>query len=97
MQDTKKRCKISSLSFGKASDGDFVKDSLKSVDCTLILKRCMENIEKEMGSLYVAKKITKETQINSELQLESINKTIKFIIKKFDEFEKGSREKRRSY
>ena len=57
----------------------------------------MGNIEKEMGSLYVAKKITKETQINSELQLESINKTIKFIIKKFDEFEKGSREKRRNY
>ena len=96
-QDSKKRSKISSLSFEKASDGDVFKDSLKSGDCTLILKRCMENIAKEMESLYVAKKITKETQIKSEFQLESINKTVKFVIKKFDECEKGSREKRWNY
>ena len=31
----------------KASDGDVFKDSLKSEDCILILKRCMENIEKK--------------------------------------------------
>ena len=93
-QDTKKRRKISSLSFEKASDGDVFKDSLKSGDCTLILKRCMENIAKEMESLYVAKKITKETQIKSEFQLESINKQLNLLLKKFDELEKGSREKR---
>ena len=69
----------------------------KSGDCILILKRRMENIEKEIESLYVAKKIAKETQIKSEFQLESINKTIKFVIKKFDELEKGSRKKRWNY
>ena len=53
-QDTKKRRKTSSLSFGKASDVDVFKDSLKSGDCILILKKCMENIKKEMESLYVA-------------------------------------------
>ena len=46
-QDTKKQREASSLelSFEKASDGDVFKDSLKSEDCILILKRCMENIE----------------------------------------------------
>ena len=46
----KKQGKASSLelSFEKASDGDIFKDSLKSEDCILILKRCMENIKKKM-------------------------------------------------
>ena len=56
-QDTKKWRKTSSLSFEKASNEDVFTDSLKSGDCILILKRCMENIKKEMESLYVAKKI----------------------------------------
>ena len=82
------------MSFEKASDGDVFKDALKSGDCILILKRRMENIEKEIESLYVAKKITKETQIKSEFQLESINKQLNLLLKNFDELEKGSREKR---
>ena len=48
----------------------------------------MGNIEKKMEELCIATKNTKESQINKgELQL-SMNETIKFIIEKFDEFEK---------
>ena len=55
-QDTKNQREASSLElpFQKASDGDFFKDSLKSEDCILILKRCMENIEKKMEELCIA-------------------------------------------
>ena len=35
----------------------------------------------------------KESQINGELQLVSMNKTINFISENFDEFEKDRREK----
>ena len=76
------------LSFEKASDGDVFKDSLKSENCILILKRCMENIEKKMEELCIATKNTKESQMKDELQLVRMNKTINFICEKFDEFEK---------
>ena len=48
-QDTKKQSGASSLelSFEKASDGDVFKDSLKSEDCILILKRCMEILKRK--------------------------------------------------
>ena len=85
-QDTKKQREASSLelSFEKASDGDVFKDSLKSEDCILILKRCMENIVKKMEELCIATKNTKESQIKGELQLVSMNETINFISEKFD-------------
>ena len=65
------------LSFEKASDGDVFKDSLKSEDCLLILKRRMGNIGKKMEELCIATKNTKESQIKEgELQLVSMNETI---------------------
>ena len=68
------------LSFEKSSDGDVFKDSLKSEDCLLILKRCMGNIGKKMEELCIATKNTKESQIKeSELQLVSMNETINKI------------------
>ena len=83
-QDTKKQREASSLElpFEKASDGDVFKNSLKSEDCILILKRCMENIEKKMEELCTATKNTKESQIKSELQLVSMNKTKKSLLVK---------------
>ena len=52
-QDTRKQREFSSLelSFEKASDGEVFKDSLKSKDWILILKRYMKNIEKENGRI----------------------------------------------
>ena len=93
--DTKKQREASSLelSFEKASDGDVFKDSLKSEDFILILKRFMENIEKKREELCIATKNTKESQIKGELQLVSMNEAINFINEKFDEFEKDRREK----
>ena len=44
----------------------------------------MENIEKRMEELCIATKNTKEIQINSELQLVSMNEVINFICEKFD-------------
>ena len=58
-----------------------------------ILKRRIENIEKKRGELCIATKNTKEIQIKGELQLVSMNETIKFISEKFDVFEKDRREK----
>ena len=81
------------LSFEKASDGDVFKDSLKSEDCILILKRCMENTEKKTEELCIATKNTKESQIKGELQLVSMNETINLISEKFHEFEKARWEK----
>ena len=94
-QDTKKQLEASSLelSFEKASDGDVFKDFIKSEDCILILKRCMENIERKMEELCIATKNTKESQIKGELQLISMNETINFISEKFYKFEKDRREK----
>ena len=94
-QDTKKQREALclELSLEKASDGDVSKDSLKSEDCILILKKCMENIEKKMEELCIETKNTKESQIKGELQLVSMNETINFISEKFDEFEKDRREK----
>ena len=85
-QDTKKQREASSLelSFKKASDGDVFKDYLKSDDCILILKRCMENIEKKMEELCIATKNTKQSQIKGEWQLVSMNETINFISEKID-------------
>ena len=87
-QETKKQREASSLelSFEKALDGDVFKDSLKCKDCILILKRCMENIEKKMEELCLATKNTKESQIKSELQLVSTNEKINFISEKFDKW-----------
>ena len=51
------------------------------------------NIDKKMEELCIPPKNKKESQINSELQLVSMNKTIDFYSEKFDEFEKDRREK----
>ena len=80
------------LSFEKASDRDVFKDSLKTKDRILILKRCMENIEKKMEESCNATKNTKESQIKGELPV-SMKETINFISEKFDEFEKERRKK----
>ena len=95
MGNVKKQREASSLelSFGKTSDEDVFEDSLTSEDCLLILQRCMENIEKKMEESCIATKNTKGSQIKGELQQVSMNKTINFISKKFDEFEKDRREK----
>ena len=91
----KKQCEASSLelSFEKGSDGDVFKDSLKSEECILILKICMENIENKMEELCIGTKKTKESQIKCEFQLVSMSKIINFISEKFDEFEKDRRGK----
>ena len=68
------------LFFEKASDGDVFKDSLKSEHCILILKRCMENIEKKMEELCIATKNTKESQIKGELQLVSKNDKLEHLV-----------------
>ena len=47
----------------KASGGEVFKDSLKSEDCILILKRCMENIEKKMEVLCIATKTQKKVRL----------------------------------
>ena len=80
----KRETPILKLSFEKASDGDVFKDSWKSEDYISILKGSMENIEKRMEELCIATKNTKEIQINSELQLVSMNEVINFICEKFD-------------
>ena len=80
------------LSFAKASDGDVFKDSLKSKNCILILKKCIENIEKKI-ELWTATKNTKVSQIKGELQPISMNETINLLGEKFNEFEKDRREK----
>ena len=51
------------------------------------------NIDKNMKQLCVAPKNKIESQINGELQLVSMNKTIDFYSEKFDEFENDRREK----
>ena len=94
-QDSKKQREASSLElpFEKALDGDVFKDSLKSEDLILVLKRWMENTEKKMEELCIATKNTKESKIKGELQLISMNETINFIGEKFDGFEKDRHEK----
>ena len=81
------------LSFEKASDGDVFKDSLKSEDCILILKICMENFEKKMEELCIATKNIKKSQIKDELQLVCMKETINYINKKHHEKQKDIREK----
>ena len=63
------------MSFEKASDGDVFKDSLKSEDYILILKICIENIERKMEELGIATKNTTESQ----MKLVSMTKTVNFI------------------
>ena len=46
-----------------------------------------------MEELCISMKNTKESQIKGELQLVSMNETINFISKKFNEFEKDRRAK----
>ena len=53
----------------------------------------MEYIEKKMEELCITTKNTKESQIEGELQLVSMNETINFISEKFNEFEKDRRKK----
>ena len=55
-QDSKKQREASSLelAFEKALDRDVFKDSLKSEDRILVLKRCMENTGKKMEELCIA-------------------------------------------
>ena len=94
-KDAKKQREASSLelSFEKASDGDVFKDSLKSEDCILILKICMENFEKKMEELCIATKNIKKSQIKDELQLVCMKETINYINKKHHEIQKDTREK----
>ena len=91
-QDTKKQREASSLelSFEKASDGDVFKDSLKSEDCILILKRCMENIEeflnleKSRSSQGVVHSILKnKTEVKNQSEIN--NKLYKFYKNLFKE------------
>ena len=63
------------MSFEKASDGDVFKDSLKSEDYILILKICIENIERKIEELGIATKNTTESQ----MKVVSMTKTVNFV------------------
>ena len=85
-EDPKKQ-REGSLDEQKTPDEVF-KDSFDSPDCMKILYNCMQNIEKKLEVLDSKLEATHRSQIKGESQLSSLNETVEFLSKKFDDLVK---------
>ena len=63
--------------------------------CASILYDCLKNLDKKINEIYQLSTTTNDAQIKDTQQLEEVNDAIKFINKKFEEFEADRREKER--
>ena len=77
---------------GLETDDVFLQ-GLKSLEYVKILLNCFQNLETEMKSVKEISLATKDWQIKGIEQLNDMNKTINFINKKFEEFEKDLKKK----
>ena len=85
-KDPKKQ-REGSLDEQKTPDEVF-KDSFDSPDCIKILCNCMQNIEKKLEVLDCKLEATHRSQIKGESKLSSLNETVEFLSKKFDDLVK---------
>ena len=56
-----------------ANNGEVCKEALKSDDCVAILRNCIKNLEEKMNELFQITSSSKDSQINSELQIKDLN------------------------
>ena len=75
--------------------GDGFEESLKSENCVKILLSCLRNLEKEAKDNHKLALSVNNNQIKGEKQLADLSESIKFMSKKFDEFEKERKEQKK--
>ena len=68
-------------------------EGLKSPECVSILMNCMQNLEKQVGQIFIMLEKTEDRHIKGEFQLTDLAKGADFLTQKFDEYEKNRREK----
>ena len=62
-------------------------NSMYSPEYLQILFNCLRNVEKNVKEVHEMQENTQSSQIKGELQLNELNEAVKFITKKFDQYE----------
>ena len=68
-------------------------ESLKSPDCMKILLNCFKNLDKQVKELFILAQSNNEKHIKGEKQLLDLTKSINFMTRKIDDYEKDRAEK----
>ena len=56
-------------------------------------EKCFRNVEQKMNEMIAMVKITQESQFKGELQMNKLQESVNFISTKFNEYEKGNKQK----
>ena len=70
-----------------------MENSVESPDCQKVLFNCLKSLEQEMNDLYMPANSNKEIQIKGDTQLIDLTSSVEFLTSKFDELQKGRKEK----
>ena len=90
--DDPKKIHGGSLDDSKNPDDVFT-EGLSSPNCAKIIYNCIKNVENQIHGIHSKTGETKMSQIKGEQHLMDLNKTVNFICKKFDEYERDRAEK----
>ena len=93
--DGPKRLREESLASSSSPDSpsDIFQESLKSPDCMKIRLNCFKNLDKQVKELYALAQSNNEKHIKDEKQLLDLTKSINFMTKKCNDYEKDRAEK----
>ena len=92
--DERKKAKESNLDLSLNQDNtDVFTEGIASPKCVSILYDCLKNLDEKVNEIHLLSTIT--NWIKCTQQLKEVNDAIKFINKKFEEFEADRREKER--
>ena len=93
--DGPKRLREESLASSSSPDSpsDVFQESLKSPDCMKIRLNCFKNLDKQVKELYALAQSNNEKYIKDEKQLLDLTKSINFMTKKCNDYEKDRAEK----
>ena len=94
--DEWKKAKESNLDLSlNQDDTDVFSEGIDSPRCGSILYDCLKNLDEKVNEIHLLSTTTNDAQIKGAQQLKEVNDAIKFINKKFEEFEVDRREKER--
>ena len=72
---------------------DVFSEGFNSPECAKVLINCLKSVELQVKELFVLHEDTKNSQIKSEKQLDSLADTLELLAAKFDEWEKDREKK----
>ena len=90
--EQQKKAREGSLEENPEADSIFT-TSMDSLECLQILFNCLQNVEKSVKEIHEMQEKTQSSQIKDELQLKEVSEAVKFIPKKYDQYEAERKEK----